>query len=35
MPTVSEKVTDDSVESPALLVRLFGNGANEAVRIPK
>ncbi len=35
MPTVSEKVADYSVESPARHVRLFRNGANQAVRIPK
>ncbi|WP_394757549.1 antitoxin [Rhodoferax sp.] len=35
MPTVSEKAADFSVEPPARHVRLFRNGANQAVRIPK
>lgn len=35
MPTVSEKAADYSVEPPARHVRLFRNGANQAVRIPK
>jgi antitoxin VapB len=35
MPIISEKAADDSVESPARHVRLFRNGANQAVRIPK
>jgi len=35
MPTVSEKAADYGVESPARHVRLFRNGANQAVRIPK
>ena len=35
MPIVSENATDYSVESPARHVRLFRNGANQAVRIPK
>lgn len=35
MPIVSEKAADFSVESPARHVRLFRNGANQAVRIPK
>jgi antitoxin VapB len=35
MPIVSEKAADYPVESPARHVRLFRNGANQAVRIPK
>ncbi|MFZ3082070.1 antitoxin [Rhodoferax ferrireducens] len=35
MPTVSEKAADYLVEPPARHVRLFRNGANQAVRIPK
>ena len=35
MPTVSEKAADYSVEPPARHVRLFRNGSNQAVRIPK
>ncbi|MDD2920275.1 virulence-associated protein VapB [Rhodoferax sp.] len=35
MPIVSEKAANYSVESPARHVRLFRNGANQAVRIPK
>lgn len=35
MPIVSEKAVDYPVESPARHVRLFRNGANQAVRIPK
>jgi len=35
MPIVSEKAADYSPESPARHVRLFRNGANQAVRIPK
>ncbi|PKO61764.1 MAG: virulence-associated protein VapB [Betaproteobacteria bacterium HGW-Betaproteobacteria-18] len=35
MPIVSEKVADYPAESPARHVRLFRNGANQAVRIPK
>ena len=35
MPIVSEKAADDPVKSPARHVRLFRNGANQAVRIPK
>lgn len=35
MPTVSEKSAEYSVEPPARHVRLFRNGANQAVRIPK
>lgn len=35
MPTVSEKAADHLVEPPARHVRLFRNGANQAVRIPK
>jgi antitoxin VapB len=35
MPTVSEKAADYCVEPPARHVRLFRNGANQAVRIPK
>ncbi|MDI1245772.1 MAG: AbrB/MazE/SpoVT family DNA-binding domain-containing protein [Rhodoferax sp.] len=35
MPTVAEKAADDPLESPARHVRLFRNGANQAVRIPK
>lgn len=35
MPIVSEKAANYPVESPARHVRLFRNGANQAVRIPK
>ena len=35
MPTVSEKAADYLVEPPARHVRLFRNGANQAVRIPQ
>jgi antitoxin VapB len=35
MPIASEKTADFSVETPARHVRLFRNGANQAVRIPK
>ena len=35
MPTASELVDDSPVASPARHVRLFRNGANQAVRIPK
>jgi antitoxin VapB len=35
MPIVSEKVADYLTEAPARHVRLFRNGANQAVRIPK
>jgi len=35
MPIVSEKAADYSPGSPARHVRLFRNGANQAVRIPK
>lgn len=35
MSIVSEKAADYSLESPARHVRLFRNGANQAVRIPK
>lgn len=35
MPTVSEKAADHLVEPAARHVRLFRNGANQAVRIPK
>ena len=35
MPTVSEKAADYLVEPPERHVRLFRNGANQAVRIPK
>lgn len=35
MPIVSEKAANYSVEPPARHVRLFRNGANQAVRIPK
>jgi antitoxin VapB len=35
MPIVSEKAAGYPVESPARHVRLFRNGANQAVRIPK
>jgi antitoxin VapB len=35
MPIASEKAANYSVESPARHVRLFRNGANQAVRIPK
>ena len=35
MPNASEKAADYTVEAPARHVRLFRNGANQAVRIPK
>jgi antitoxin VapB len=35
MPIASEKVEDHSVEAAPRFVRLFRNGANQAVRIPK
>lgn len=35
MPTVSEKTAAYVVDPPARHVRLFRNGANQAVRIPK
>jgi antitoxin VapB len=35
MPIASEKIAADAPESPARQVRLFRNGANQAVRIPK
>jgi antitoxin VapB len=35
MPIASEKTVDYLVETPARHVRLFRNGANQAVRIPK
>lgn len=35
MPTVSEKTAAYGVDPPARHVRLFRNGANQAVRIPK
>ncbi|MHB8951321.1 MAG: antitoxin [Rhodoferax sp.] len=35
MPIASEKAAQYSVEPPARHVRLFRNGANQAVRIPK
>ena len=35
MPIASEKTADYLVEAPARHVRLFRNGANQAVRIPK
>ena len=35
MSIASEKTADYLVESPARHVRLFRNGANQAVRIPK
>ncbi|WP_051675785.1 antitoxin [Polaromonas glacialis] len=35
MPILSEKVADDSAEAAPRPVRLFRNGANQAVRIPK
>lgn len=35
MHKVSEKAADYPVESPARHVRLFRNGANQALRIPK
>ena len=35
MHHVSEKTADYPVESPARHVRLFRNGANQALRIPK
>jgi antitoxin VapB len=35
MPIASEKPADHLVQAPARHVRLFRNGANQAVRIPK
>lgn len=35
MPMASEQPADYLVEAPARHVRLFRNGANQAVRIPK
>ena len=35
MPIASEKPADYLVQAPARHVRLFRNGANQAVRIPK
>lgn len=35
MDHVAEKTTEYPVEAPARHVRLFRNGANQAVRIPK
>lgn len=35
MPIASEKTADYLPESPTRHVRLFRNGANQAVRIPK
>ena len=35
MPFASEKTADFSVDAPVRHVRLFRNGANQAVRIPK
>ena len=35
MPIASEKVTDYNAEASPRPVRLFRNGANQAVRIPK
>ena len=35
MPQVSEKLPEYLVEPPARQVRLFRNGANQAVRIPR
>ncbi len=35
MPKVCEKAADYSAQAPARHVRLFRNGANQAVRIPK
>ncbi|NCP83136.1 MAG: AbrB/MazE/SpoVT family DNA-binding domain-containing protein [Rhodoferax sp.] len=35
MPIALEKIAADAAESPARQVRLFRNGANQAVRIPK
>ena len=35
MPSASEKVADDKAEATPRPVRLFRNGANQAVRIPK
>lgn len=35
MPIASEKTADYLVPAPARHVRLFRNGANQAVRIPK
>ena len=35
MPHAAEKSADEAPESPARHVRLFRNGANQAVRIPR
>ena len=35
MTQAAEKIADYSVETPVRQVRLFRNGANQAVRIPK
>lgn len=35
MPKVCEKAADYAAQTPARHVRLFRNGANQAVRIPK
>ncbi|MEY3125751.1 MAG: hypothetical protein RLZZ573_2271 [Pseudomonadota bacterium] len=35
MPNASEQAADYTVETPTRHVRLFRNGANQAVRIPK
>ncbi|MEO7401890.1 MAG: virulence-associated protein VapB [Polaromonas sp.] len=35
MPIASEKAADDTAEASPRPVRLFRNGANQAVRIPK
>ena len=35
MQSVSEKTAPSPVEAPARQVRLFRNGANQAVRIPR
>ncbi|MEO8121437.1 MAG: virulence-associated protein VapB [Rhodoferax sp.] len=35
MPVAAEKTAEYSVDTPTRHVRLFRNGANQAVRIPK
>jgi antitoxin VapB len=35
MSIASEKIAADAVEAPGRHVRIFRNGANQAVRIPK
>ena len=35
MPKAAEKIVDDNAQAAPRSVRLFRNGANQAVRIPK